>query len=454
MSRILLVNPPSRRNVYLATNVRVGAPSYPSLTLATIAGRLADSHDLRLLDLDLYGDLGSPIAAELARFRPEIVASTANTPDYPSVVRIMGHVKALDPRIATIVGGVHVTALPGEAMREPAFDAVVVGEADDVVPGLFASPPRRGDLAVRVDGSRVLDLDALPYPAWRLFALDRYRNSRLSSRKNPVGLIETSRGCAYHCCFCSKLTFGSAFRAKDPERVVDEMVFLLKSGFREIHITDDSFTQDIDRAKRICEGILRRGLSFPWSLINGIRVDFVDREFFRLAKRAGCWQVGYGIESGDQRILDIVGKKTTLGQIENAVALAREAGVATFGFFIFGLPGEDAESMERTISFAKRLPLDIAKFDICIPYPGTPYYEELRSSGSILTDDWALYNCHQVEKPLFRHPNLSWEELVVYYKRAFREFYFRPRYIARRFARSLCRGDLLSDARALLMGRW
>jgi len=449
-----MVNPPSRRNVYLSTNVRVSAPSYPSLTLATIAGRLKGSHNVEILDLDLHDRPESALASELDRFRPDIVASTANTPDYPSVARIMGQAKALDPHIVTIVGGVHITALPDEAAQEPAFDVIVVGEADEMASGLFSDPPRRTTTAARVEGRRVSDLNALPYPDWSVFEINRYRNSHLSSRRNPVGLIETSRGCAFQCCFCSKLTFGSAFRAKEPGRVVDEMDYTLKCGFREIHITDDSFTQDIDRAKAICEEILRRGLRFPWSLINGIRVDFVDAEFFKLARRAGCWQVGYGIESGDQRVLDMVGKKTTIADIENAVSLAKDAGMSTFGFFILGLPGEDIRSIERTIAFARRLPLDIAKFDICIPYPGTPYHDRLRASGSILTEDWSLYNCHQTKTPLFRHTDLTWAELLAAYRRAFREFYLRPGYIARRIWSSLRRGDILADARVLMTTEW
>jgi anaerobic magnesium-protoporphyrin IX monomethyl ester cyclase len=294
----------------------------------------------------------------------------------------------------------------------------------------------------------------MPYPAWELFDLQRYEHSRLSARKNPVGLVETSRGCAFQCNFCNKLIFGSTYRAKDPARVVDEIEYMLKCGFNEIHIIDDSFTQDIARAKEICSEIIRRDLKFSWSLFSGVRADMVDLEFFTLAKRAGCWLSGFGVETGDQRILERINKKTTLAQTEMAVKLAKKAGIDTFGFFILGLAGETEESMKNTIAFAKRLPLDIAKFDICIPYPGTPYYQELESEGRIRSKDWSKYICHQTEEPLFDHPNLAWAAIEKYYKKAFREFYLRPAYVARRFARSLRTGDLLHDLSYFLRSKW
>ena len=287
-----------------------------------------------------------------------------------------------------------------------------------------------------------------------MFSLDKYKNSRISSRKNPVGLIETSRGCTFQCNFCNKLIFGSKYRAKDPKRVVDEMEYMLKCGFKEIHIIDDNFTQDIDRAKEICIEIIRRNLKFIWSSFSGVRVDMVDYEFFKLAKQSGCWQVAFGIETGDQNVLNKINKKITLSQTEKAVKLAKKAGLNTFGFFMLALSGETENSMKHTIEFAKRLPLDIAKFDICIPYPGTNYYKELDLAGRIKSKNWSKYICHQLDEPLFDHSNLDWATIKKYYKKAFREFYLRPRYFIRRFIRSLIMGDLVYDICYFLKAKW
>ena len=466
MAKVLLFNVPTKHNIYLTTNASVGAPSYPNLTLSTLAGNLISEHNVKIIDLELSANFYTSLFDEIKDFKPDLIASSANTPAYLGVKDIMYRVKEKYPDIKTVVGGVHITALPEEASKETCFDIISIGEGDTVIPELLRSPGHKGvrGIAYRdiLSGKMIFtskrdlisDINALPYPAWNLFKLMKYKNSRLSSRKNPVGLIETSRGCAFECVFCNKLTFGSKYRTKHPKRTVDEMEYMLACGFEEIHIVDDSFTQDINRAKEICIEIIKRNLKFPWSLINGIRVDMVDFEFFRLAKKAGCWQAGFGIETGDQGVLEKIGKRTTLLQSENAVKLAKKAGIDTFGFFVLALPGETEESMSNTIEFAKRLPLDMAKFDICIPYPGTLYYKELKSGGRILSEDWSQYNCHQIDKPLFNHPNLAWPIIGSYYKRAFREFYFRPSYILKRFARSMKMGDLAHDIYYFLKSKW
>ncbi len=468
MAKILFFNPPSRENVYLKTNVSVGAPSYPSLTLATLASHLTQDNEVRIVDLDIDTNrIPAEVLAHSVRdFSPDIVAASAKTPDYFAVRSLMEVVKKQDPEITTIVGGVHVTANPQEAILVPFFDVVVLGEADTVIPEILSSgrlcdvcgimyrPEGSKSMVATPPRKRVEDLDSFPFPSWYLFDIFRYKNSRLSARVNPVGHIETSRGCMAQCNFCSKLTFGSKLRCKSPKRVVDEMVYMLKCGFREIHVADDSFTQDINRAKEICREILRRGLKFPWALISGVRVDMMDLEFFSLAKKAGCWQVGFGIETGDQQVLDKINKKITIEQVESAVRLAKKAGLNTFGFFIFALSGETEKSMESTIALAKRLPLDIAKFDICIPYPGTRYYDELKAQGYIKSYDWSKYVCHQTESVLFEHPNLSWDKIELYYKRAFKEFYLRPEYLMRRFWRSLCMNDIFNDISYFLKAKW
>ncbi|OGW79584.1 MAG: hypothetical protein A3G33_07250 [Omnitrophica bacterium RIFCSPLOWO2_12_FULL_44_17] len=465
MAKILFFNPPSRQNVYIDTNVHVGAPSYPSLTLATLAGNLIPQNDVKIIDLELFSNPEEALFNAISEFSPDIVAASANTPAYPVVKDLMDQIKEKYPSIKTIVGGVHITSLPEEVGKEKYFDVAVIGEGDTVIRELISNEDLRkvpgilfrdssGQLVQTEKRELLKDLDSLPYPAWQLFDINKYCNSRLSARKNPVGLLETSRGCAFQCNFCNKLTFGSRFRVKSPQRVVDEIEYMLKAGFREIHIMDDSFTQDINRAKEICIEIVRRNLKFPWAFINGIRVDMVDLEFFKLAKKSGCWQVGFGIESGDQKILDRINKKTNLAEIENAVKSAQKSGISTFGFFILALAGETEDSIRRTIDFAKKLPLDIAKFDICIPYPGTPYFKELKSENRIRSENWAKYSCHQTEEPLFEHPNVSWPTISKYYKQAFREFYLRPSYIARRFLRSLKRGDLIYDFCYFIKSRW
>lgn len=457
MTKILFFNAPARKSVYLTTDIKVGAPSYPNMTLATLAGNLVDKHTVKIIDLDLYPNYLTVLFNAVKRFKPDIIASSAKTTEYFPVRDLMTKIKEKFPKITTIVGGVHVTVFPEECANEKCFDILVFGEGDKTIPDILTAKKlsdvpgimyRDKKLKKNIFTKKrelIKDINELPYPAWSLFDLSKYKNSRLSSRNDPVGHLETSRGCSYRCNFCNKSIFGTFYRIKNVTRVVDEIEYMLKCGFKEIHIIDDSFTQNIVRAKEVCREIIKRKLKFSWSLINGVRVNLVDKEFFQLAKEAGCWQSGFGIESGDQKVLNRINKQITLAQVKKAVKIAEEAGIDTFGFFILGLAGETVKSMQKTIDFAKSLPLTTAKFGICIPYPGTAYFKELEAEGRIKTYDWSKYKIHQVEDPLFDHPNLAWNEISMYRKKAFREFYLRPSYAYRRLKRDIRMGDIFFD---------
>ncbi|MDO8570334.1 MAG: radical SAM protein [Candidatus Daviesbacteria bacterium] len=457
MAKILFFNPPTWKNVYSKTIVEVGAPSYPNYTLALLAGNLVDQHEVKIIDLDLYSNYQTTLFATIKKFQPDIIGASAKTTDYLVIKEIMTKIKEKYPKIMTIVGGVHITVFPEEVIKEKCFDILALGEGDKTIPDILSAKELKNvpGIAFRDKKSHkiiftkkrelIQDINKLTYPAWHLFDLNKYNNSRLSARKNPNGHLETSRGCSYQCNFCNKSIFGTLYRMKNVNRVVDEIEYMLKCGFQEIHIMDDSFTQNIKRAKEICREIIKRRLIFPWSLMNGIRVNFVDAEFFKLAKKAGCWQIGFGIESGDQRVLNKISKKITLAEVRKAVKLAEKEGIDTFGFFLLGLSGETINSMQKTIDFAKSLPLTTAKFAICIPHPGTPYFWELKNANRIKTFDWSKYKFHQVDEPLFDHPNLAWEQIVAYRKKGYREFYLRPSYAFRRLKRDIKMNDLLFD---------
>lgn len=471
MTKILLINLPAVAEAYLNTNVKVGTPRYPNLSLATIAANIDSTHRLKVIDLDFSSNYIKAIDEVMNWFRPDFVCISISTVSVDSALTLAKHLKYKYKQMQIICGGVHVSTFPLEMFNTGLFDFVVLGEGDyalrDIVDKningsqhfILSLSDRESRVKTVIDDFKkrpnaVVDMDSLNLPKWEIFDIQRYKNSRLSSRKNPVGLMETSRGCPFQCNFCNKRIFGHYYRAKSPPRVVEEFLYLKKIGFREIHIIDDAFTQDLNRAKKICELLIQNGSPIIWSMFNGLRVDRVDFEFFKLAKKAGAWQVAFGIESGNQDVLNRINKKITLEQIRKAITWARRAGLDTFGFFIFGLSGENESSMCDTIEFAKSLPLNMAKFDICIPYPGTVFYEELERESRILTRDWSKYLCHQIDVPLYTHPNLSWGKLVYYYRNAFRSYYLRLSYIWNRFIRDCRMGDLLYDFKYLLMARF
>jgi radical SAM superfamily enzyme YgiQ (UPF0313 family) len=223
----------------------------------------------------------------------------------------------------------------------------------------------------------------------------------------------------------------------------------LSLGFREIHLADDLFTADLPRVKRICLAIIRSGLDISWYPRAGIRVDHVDRELFELMKRAGVWSVPFGIESGNENILQRIGKGITPDQVRKAVELAKSVGLTTEGYFMIGHPDETEKTIQETIRFSVSLGLDYAKFTINTPLPGTPLFEEWDRAGVIKTKDWSKYNFHTPPKELYDHPNLDWTVIDHYYRLAMRTFYFRPSFLVRRGFASLFGGELFSDLKVL-----
>jgi len=225
-------------------------------------------------------------------------------------------------------------------------------------------------------------------------------------------------------------------------------------GFKEIHIEDDGFSTDINRAKEICKELIKIKNTMNWTLLNGIRVDRVDKELFELLKEARCYQVAFGIESGDEKVLEKINKNISLKQVEEAVKLANNAGLETFGFFMFGLLGETEDSMKKTIDFACQLPLTIAKFDIAIPYPGTEMFLELEKKNLIKIKKWEDYLVHNNKNPIFIHPNLDWNLIQKYYKMSYKKFYFRINTIFKHLILSMKDGSLIEKLKYLINTKW
>ena len=465
IQRVLLINPPYTFATYLNIDRNAGTMQHPVISLASLAGAVKDICDVRILDLDVEPrNHGEKLAGSIQEFKPNLVGITATTPVFPSLLEIASTIKEIDREIIVVAGGVHSTTRPEEALAHEAIDIVVVGEADFFIRDFIQSPEPTGlkgayfkrEGRIIFNGRRDLidDLDRLPYPAWELYDLKKYRASRLIERYSPGGLLETSRGCPFSCEFCNKKIFGTSWRRKSVERVLAEFRFMKEVGFKEIHIEDDGFTTDLERAKTICRKLIEAKSHMPWTLINGIRVDQADEELFGLLKEAGCYQVAFGIESGDDRVLKRIHKGISVSQIERAVELAAKAKLETFGFFLFGLSGETEESMIRTIDLARRLPLTIAKFGITTPYPGTPLFEHLESQGKILNKNWRDYLIHNDRKRIFIHSDVSWELIHKYYLQAYREFYFRPKQFYRQFFSSLRDGILIDKISYLFKTKW
>jgi len=322
------------------------------------------------------------------------------TMNFPAAVRILQTCKTLLPGAAAVIGGPHATFTAEEILRSyPEVDIVVRGEGEETIAETARALERKrgleqvlgltfrrnGSIVRTEDRPFIRDLDRLPLPDRGLFPVSRYLAMRV-----PASVL-TSRGCPTGCSFCVgyRMT-GRKGRFRSPLKVVDEIEAARRLGFEEVCIDDDLFTRNRRHVTAICDEIRSRGLKLKLYIF--ARVDTVDEPLLAKLREAGCAMICFGLESGNQRILDLAGKRATVDRARRAMELSKAAGIAPFGSFILGLPGETRETMEETVSFAQSLGIPHG-FHLLSPFPGTRIRERAAEYGiKILTDDWSLYD--------------------------------------------------------------
>lgn len=462
--KILLVNLPFEK-VYAKTSLKGVAPSTPPLSLACIGGSLLEkNHNVEIFDFNIYNKAEPIFIKKITEFKPDFVGITFVTPLIREADRISKIVKKINKNIIIIGGGPHCSSFPESSLKETEIDIAIVGEGDfniqeilggeslDHIKGIAYKKDNK--IIINLKKEFIQDLDILPFPAHQLYNIHKYRVSSAIARKNPVAWLETSRGCVYGCIYCNKSCFGRTFRVKSPERVVKEFMMIKEMGFKEIHLTDDAFTTDMERAKKICELLTKNNVNIDWSTITGIRVDRVDFELLKKMKQAGCYRVYFGIESGNQTILNRIKKGITLEQIRKAVAWAKEAKLEVAGYFMIGLPGETEETMQQTIDFAKSLNLDLAKVSITIPLPATEMFSELEKTNLIKTYDWEKFKFYSIPSTIYDHQTLSWPTIEKYYKKFYRKIFLNPKFIFKRIKNSIKNKTLIDDIKMALSIKW
>jgi radical SAM superfamily enzyme YgiQ (UPF0313 family) len=403
--KTLLINPP-----YPFSE----APIMP-IGLAYLAGVLEHKgHEVQILDLLVSKYSKEKIKKKVEEYQPDIVGVTSVTLNYYAASDILKYCKSLNKDILTIIGGPHVTFSPVETLNEAHWiDIVVRGEGEQTMLDI-ANGKKLADIdgiAFRTDGyvkltperCSIENLDELPLPARHLFPLSRYQ-----ALDTPASLI-TSRGCPFNCIFCvgSKMG-GRRMRYRNPKLILDEIEHCLSLGFKEVNFEDDLLTINHRHLYAILDGIMERGLKFQWRAFS--RVDTVNPEMLLRMKQAGCIGLLYGVESGNQQILDKIKKKITLEKVREAVKMANDVGIPVQATFIIGLPGETKETLNQTIEFALSLDTFFG-LHVLAPFPGTEIREKADEYGiEILTNDWSKYDCN---RPITRTQGASPEDMTA-----------------------------------------
>lgn len=401
--KILFVHPPSRMGHEDVALQRIKSSS-PSLGLLQLAS-IARNHGHKVKFFDRRFSL-----RETIYFKPDLVAITAMTNEIESAASVARQCHLLKAKV--VIGGCHVTAEP-EKTREvyPELSNLVEGEGERPFTEMIGGDPEQY-------GS----MDDLPDPAFDLIDWSQYKLSPFGCKKErSIGLV-TSRGCFGKCTFCSRKVFGNKFRGYSVSRLIEMLERIRKDfGIDDFLFYDDLFTGNRKRLVEFCETILAKNLPYTWSVCS--RVDVLDLPTMQLIKQAGCWLIEYGIESGSQKILDSIKKRIKKEQIINTLQITRKAGIISKGNFILGLPGETKETLQETIDFARKAPLDLMQHTFFAPLPGTEAYEHVSEYGEF-NDSWSSTSTFAIN---FVPNGLTRETLLEASRKLFRSFYFNPK---------------------------
>jgi len=397
--------------------------------------------EVDVVDLQTLADPGAHLATlDLSAYCAAVLNSTlSNTFDAYAVA--LG-VKARRPGLPVAAMGVFTVLRETLLAQCPALDFVIVGEEEHTAHELCAALSDGADcggiagLLLRA-GEGVLatpprpyekDLDSLPFPARHMFPLERYYPSPGKYARLPQFSMLSSRGCKWGCFFCSNLR-GKEMRLRSPENMVAEIDELQERyGAREIAFVDDTFTADRDRALKFCELMARRNKP-PMAFRIAARVDTVDFELLSRLKEVGLYSVGYGLESGSDRILEFNKKGFTTATARKAVEMTRMLGLDIRGYFMVNLPGDTRQTTEETVAYIRELELDLVNVQIAYPWPGTAMREFVRANYHVVEDIWERWDLCDGDDISFLQPDLPREYIQDTYKRIIREQYMNTLFV-------------------------
>jgi len=433
--RIHLINP---RNRVWSPNVWV-----PLGLLYVAAALEQEGHYVEIIDLNAerLKDIDIRRRVESA----DVVGITGMVTEFAEVIRLVDMVKNANDSARVVVGGPLATTFHRELLEASKADFVVVGEGERTAVNLISAIGQSGGfsdikgIAYRNSDKIIVaeamepisDLDDIPFPARHLINMDRltqnhFRNFGLKIKGfgdiRSTNLV-SSRGCPYSCTFCFKDMWGTKWRARSAKNIIEEMDLLYNEyGINGFVFNDDTFVLDRRRVFELCSLIKGKGLDVIW-YCNG-RANLMQEDLLKAMYDAGCRGIAYGIESGNQQILDSMKKSITLDQVRDAVRWTKEAGIHVSGYFMIGMLDETKETIRDTIAFAKELKLDFYGFSITTPLLGTELYNIAEERGLIqrentLFKEWSF----EVNTNLTR--DCTDDDLVSFKNELFREFHLK-----------------------------
>ncbi len=406
---------------------RPGTKLFPHVGLGYLAANL-ERHGAQVRVLDA----GVAVHREVQRFLSQpasLFGITAVSFTFRQALAAAQAVKSRYPAAPVILGGPHVSIDPQGCLADPAVDFALRGEGEEALvdflevlkrqprpePEILAAIPglvyrANGEVRANEPVARLEHLDELPFPAWHLFPMRRYRQHPLL----------TSRGCPMECAFCAvERMWGRRWVHRDPDQVAAEAAWLRRHwGRKVIHVHDDNLTLSARHVEKLCDALRRHRVRVPW-VAQGVRADALTFELLARMRAAGCLRVSLGLESADPGVLQAIGKRETPEQMAEAVRLCRRAGIAVLGMFMVGNPGDTEQTVADAVAFARRTEIDLPAFYMAIPYPGTRLWDYAQAHGRFLTADYLAFN-HMSAEPVFDTPEFPADARRRAYRAAWR----------------------------------
>ncbi|MEO5345700.1 MAG: radical SAM protein [Magnetococcus sp. YQC-9] len=468
MSRpdVLFVKPGSQKGVYGKTSDFGLTAFEPPLWASLLAGFLrVQGYAVEVCDAEVEGLSHAATADRIRAVDPLLVViavsgsnPSASTMNMTGSGQILKHLREAGSGTGsaqgpvTLLQGLHPSYLPERTLREEAVDHVCQGEGFLTLPPLLDAlrAGKRGHLKIpglwTVQGGVVLsnprpapwsDLDALPMPAWDLLPMKSYRAHNWHcfddiTKRQPYGIIYTSLGCPFDCSFCCiNSLFGKrGIRYRSPARVVEEIDFLVSQyGIRNIKIIDEMFVLKESHVLELCDRIIERGYDLNmWAYA---RTNTVKPHLLARMKQAGIHWVAYGFEAGNKRVLQAVNKAADLEATSRAIEMTYREGLYIVANFIFGLPGDDWESMQDSLNMALEINAEWGNFYCTMAYPGSRIFDEAVANGTSLPATWQGYSQYSIEALPLPTEQLTSGEILSFRDYAFDAYYKNPRYLAK-----------------------
>ncbi len=400
------------------------------------------SVQVRLVDAEHENHSNEEVYARCKAFDTRVCGISMTTILFHKSIDLASYLKERSPEIIIVVGGSHISGNPRESMRHKCFDAGIIGEGEETLLEFIKSVEtdkpwedidglvfrKNGNIVINPPRKYISDLDTLPLPARDMLpSIHRYLPPPLNYKRRPCASMITTRGCPYSCTFCDNNTFGRKYRMRSAENIVEEIKHLTEDyGVKEIAFLDDTFNINDKRLDRLFSLMETEGIQLPWTCM--ARINTASYEQLRKMNKAGCWHISFGIESDDQKIIELIRKGIDLDYARKVIKWCTDLGIHTKGFFIIGHPGETEESIQRTLDYALSASLTDVVVTLNTPLPGSWNYDHREEYGTMSDVDWAKYN---MWTPVFVPNGLTEDYMRQKHNEFIRKFYFRPSIILR-----------------------